>query len=52
MERDWFKRESLALSSQLGEAEDKIISLEGSLEESKREREWLKEQLEKLNNKK
>ncbi|EJK62894.1 hypothetical protein THAOC_16477 [Thalassiosira oceanica] len=52
VERDWFKRESLALSSQLGEAEDKIISLEGALEESKREREWLKEQLEKLNNKK
>ena len=52
VERDWFKRESLSLSDQLGVAERRATTLEKALEESNREREWLKEQLEKLNDKK
>jgi len=52
VERTWFKRESLSLSDQLGVAERRATTLEKALEESNREREWLKEQLEKLNDKK
>ena len=52
VERDWFKRESMNLSGQLGEAKGRIAALEAALEESNREREWLKEQSEKFNNKK
>ena len=52
VERGWFKRESLSLSDQLGVAERRATTLEKALEESNREREWLKEQLEKLNDKK
>ena len=52
VERDWFKRESLSLSDQLGVAERRATTLEKALEESNREREWLKEQLEKLNDQK
>ena len=52
VERDWFKRESLSLSDQLGVAERRATTLEKALEVSNREREWLKEQLEKLNDKK
>jgi len=52
VERDWFKRSSLSLSDQLGVAERRATTLEKALEESNREREWLKEQLEKLNDKK
>ena len=52
VERDWFKKESLHISGQLGEAKGRIAALEAALEESNREREWLKEQIEKFNNKK
>ena len=52
VEAHWFKRESLNLSGQLGEAKGRIAALEAALEESNREREWLKEQIEKFNNKK